>query len=385
MATTLSMNQPSPHPSPIGWERVLPPWRERAGTCLPFAMSDSWKLARNLIAGRSLLVLVIFLVGARSAAAQYDPDWSRHLRLGGLLGFNIKADFKTGGALDVNSRPGIYDNGYVLTDSTGNEGGVTTYFGYDTAGQYNRGANTLTFQDTTKFASYPGQNTSLEQKDGGPFAGAELVYGENLYYWKRVRIGWDFGFGFMPIKMSANQSMTGAVEQVTYTYDTTGVFLPPGPYHAPSGTTGPWQIPATPASSTTNNIGGAVLTGTQTLDVMLYTFRLGPTIYWDLNPKVGMSISGGPAFGVVSGDLEWNETVTTDTSAKYKGKVSGTDVVYGGYVNATIMYHATKNGDLYIGAQYMPLGKATISGNGREGTLDLRGAIYFTAGINWPF
>jgi hypothetical protein len=31
------------------------------------------------------------------------------------------------------------------------------------------------------------------------------------------------------------------------------------------------------------------------------------------------------------------------------------------------------------------MGTATISGQGHEGRLDLRGAAYISAGVNWPF
>jgi hypothetical protein len=41
--------------------------------------------------------------------------------------------------------------------------------------------------------------------------------------------------------------------------------------------------------------------------------------------------------------------------------------------------------DIYIGAQYMPMGNATISGGGRSGRLNLGGQLYFSIGINWPF
>jgi carbohydrate-selective porin OprB len=59
--------------------------------------------------------------------------------------------------------------------------------------------------------------------------------------------------------------------------------------------------------------------------------------------------------------------------------------VYGGYVNASLIYHLEENGDLYLGVQYMSLGKANISGGGRQGQLNLGGQVYITAGINWPF
>jgi len=50
-----------------------------------------------------------------------------------------------------------------------------------------------------------------------------------------------------------------------------------------------------------------------------------------------------------------------------------------------LLYHAVPNGDFYIGAQYMPMGTATISGSGHEAQLKLGGAVYVSAGINWPF
>ena len=136
----------------------------------------------------------------------------------------------------------------------------------------------------------------------------------------------------------------------------------------------------------TTNVPGGTITGTQTLDVMLYTLRLGPTVYWDFNRHVGMSIGAGPALGIVAGHLKFDETINANgVTVPNKGQVSGTDVVYGGYVNAMVMYHVVRNGDIYLGAQFMPLGNATISGNGREGTLKLGGAAYVSAGINWPF
>jgi hypothetical protein len=98
-----------------------------------------------------------------------------------------------------------------------------------------------------------------------------------------------------------------------------------------------------------------------------------------------MSVSAGPALGIVSGSLKFDETLVSDTTAHNQGTVNGTDLVYGWYANATLMYHLVKHGDFYIGAQYMPLGSATISGQGHLGRLNLGGAAYLSAGINWPF
>ena len=51
---------------------------------------------------------------------------------------------------------------------------------------------------------------------------------------------------------------------------------------------------------------------------MLYTLRLGPSVYWDLNEYLGLSAGAGPALGIVSGNLKYNETVTTSQSPQQR-------------------------------------------------------------------
>ena len=119
---------------------------------------------------------------------------------------------------------------------------------------------------------------------------------------------------------------------------------------------------------------------------MLYTLRLGPTFYWDLTEHLSMSLGAGPAVGIVSGDYKYDETITASgVSAHNSGRIGGTDLVYGGYVNATVLCHVVDNGDIYTGVQFMPMSNATISGGGRMGRLNLGGQLYFSVGINWPF
>ena len=119
---------------------------------------------------------------------------------------------------------------------------------------------------------------------------------------------------------------------------------------------------------------------------MLYTLRLGPTFYWDLTDHLSLSLGAGPAVGIVSGDYKYDETVTANNvSASNSGHIGGTDLVYGGYANAMVTCHVVDNGDIFAGAQFMPMSNATISGGGREGRLNLGGQLYFSVGINWPF
>ena len=310
-------------------------------------------------------------------------DWTRHFRIGALLGMNISANFTRNGTFGIsgnNPAQGIYDDGYVRTDSTGNAGGQTSFWGYNNASQLQ--GNNLTMSAATSFTT-----SSSDKEQGGVFPGFDMAYGDNLWYWKHARVGWEFGFGLLPIDIVDNQTApVTAVNQSTYIFNTGGILVPQAPYQGPFNA-GPYEptIPTNYTSSTAV-IPNGTLSGSQKMDVMLYTWRLGPTFYWDLNDKVGVTLGAGPAVGLVSGDYKYNEVITAGSiSSQNSGKIGGTDFVYGGYVNAMVMYHAVENGDIYAGIQFMPMSNATIGGGGREGRLNLGGQVHFSIGINWPF
>ena len=215
-----------------------------------------------------------------------------------------------------------------------------------------------------------------------------MAYGGNLWYWKHARVGWELGFGLMPISITDSQSMPASINQSSYTFDTGGIVVPGAPYQGGFNRDGeptiPFPVNITPSGST--NIPNGMVTGSQKLDVMFYTLRLGPTMYWDLTEHVSLSLGAGPAVGVVSGDYKYDEMITGGgVNAHNSGQIGGTDIVYGGYVNATVLCHVMDNADIYAGAQFMPMSDATISGGGRMGRLNLGGQVYFTVGINWPF
>jgi hypothetical protein len=310
-------------------------------------------------------------------------DWTRHLRIGAMVGIGIGASFNEKGLFNISGNRaamGIYDDGYVREDQTGNAGGYTGYWGYDNASQYNAAAQTLSMHSTT---SYSTSGSATDQ--GSPFAGLDVAYGDNLWYWKHARVGWELGFGLLPINISDNSSLSATVNQNTYTFNTGGIVMPGARYQGGPGGVGEPIIPGSPASTSSQTLAGTV-TGSRSLDVMLYTLRLGPSFYWDLGDYAGISLGAGPALGVVSGNYNYDETVTTGgVGARNTGGFGATDLTYGGYVNGTLMCHVVDNGDIYVGAQYMPMADATFSDGGREGRLNLGGQLYFSIGINWPF
>jgi len=318
------------------------------------------------------------------------PDWTRHFHIGAIVGLNIKADFSMNGTFDIAGNAianGNYSDGYVHPGN--NSFGQTGSWGYNNASQYNPtgGSDGLGSVAMHSATAYTTANSS--QQDGGPFAGFDMVYGDNLFYWKHARVGWELGFSLLPVIINNSVSSSAKVNQSTFTFDTGGIIMPQAPYRGGSGGQAP-TISDHPVV-TQDTVDGTV-TGTEELDVMVYALRFGPSFYWDLNEHLGFSMSGGPAVGIVSGSYQFNEVVSTPASGttpavntRNNGGSDETHVVYGGYVNGTLMYHVINDADFYLSAQYMPMGSATFSDGGREGKLDLGGQVYISVGISWPF
>jgi len=156
--------------------------------------------------------------GLKSQTDNYS-DWTGHLSIGAMVGLNINANFKEGGLFKIpgnNAANGVYNDGYVRTDSTGNNGGYTTYWGYDNASQLV--GNSLTMHSTSSY-SVP---NSTAKDEGGPFPGFDLDYGGSFYKSGNFHIGWDLGFDLMPMTITDNSSMSASVNQTAYTFNTGG-------------------------------------------------------------------------------------------------------------------------------------------------------------------
>lgn len=327
---------------------------------------------------------------AGQAQAQYDPGWTKNFRIGALTALGVKGSLSLRGQFAISgSNPGaagvsgvnhVYDDGYVRVDDTGNAQGYTSNWGYENASQYNAGSQTLLMHSTSSFSAAGGGNADNEFT-----LGLDLAYGNNLRQWGRTRLGWEFGFGFLPITLKERGAISAIVNRSTFSFDTGAVVIPEAPYNG--GASGVGVTIHDVATQVSDDFVPGTLLGTRTFEANLFTFRLGPTLFYDLNPHIGLSGGFGPALGVATESYTYNESIvfSDGTSAPNRGSFNGTDLVYGGYVNFVATYHADENGDVYIGVQYMPMTGSTLSKNGREARLELGGQLYFSLGVNWIF
>src|SRR6266568_3426703 len=307
---------------------------------------------------RCLIVLAgaAFITPAAKAAedAGRTNDWTRHFRAGVQLGLNIHADFSTRGLFSVSgSQPGlpgvsgvdhIYDDGYVRVDQSGNG-----------------------------------------RASDAPYTGFDLAYGETFAHLGSAGVGWELGFGLLPMAISDNRNLSATFTRTVHQFNAGGIVLPTAPYNGGPSGLGPTISDVATALSPDTAIG--TITGSRTLDVTLYDLRLGPTLYWQLHPRVGVSVSGGPAVGLVSGDYRFNETdvFANGGIARNVGRFSKTETVYGGYANALALFRVEEHGEIFAGVQFMSLGDGKFSNAGREARLKLGAGLFFMVGINWPF
>lgn len=340
-----------------------------------------------------LLAAAAFLAPGARAQEQPErpPDWTQHLRLAMIIGFNIHADFKINAPLAVpGGAPGapgahgldhLYDDGYVRRDQTGNAGGYTSYWGYRNASQYDASAQTMTYHSASSVSVNDGGGSSQD----APYTGLELAYGVDVAHLGRVPIGLEFGFGFLPISIKDTRSLSSVVTTTPYHFGVPSIVVPQAPFNGGPSGIGPQlfdsaaQSPDQTLSSTTS--------GSRTLDVNLFTLRLGPTVHWDLHPLWAVSGSAGGVFGWASGDYRFNETTAYSYGAALRntGEFQKTQTVYGGYANAVLLFHAEKNGDIFLGAQLMSLRDASFSNEAHQAKLKLGAGLFLTAGVNWSF
>src|SRR5262245_34183075 len=119
--------------------------RDRLSSASRRSLSRSlWQ--RSQPAAVVLAAAMCFGGAAQAQLFRVSDDWTRNFRLGMQVAFNIQADFALDGVIPTGGGdpglPGIpglnhfYDDGYVRVDNTGNSGGLTSYWGYQSATQF---------------------------------------------------------------------------------------------------------------------------------------------------------------------------------------------------------------------------------------------------------
>jgi hypothetical protein len=319
-----------------------------------------------------------------SASAEQDNytylDSTNRVTLSFRLGLNIHAKF-TG--IGTTAGPGNYYDGYVLADSTVNYLGLTSYWGYQYASQYNLGANTFAFHQP----SGAGVPSSISDSDN-PYPGVELTYDRQLGVkedWHHMRYGVEGALNYMPISMENNSPYNVTIKTDTYAFGGVPGQIPvPGHQGLFSGNPGDPVLVVPGTSALTP--GGTLLTQNH-FDADLWGGRLGPYVEFPLGRKLDLRLSGGLAVGLLHGSGSWQEKLSLNGNPLGALSGSGDDfgVLWGYYASLNATWQINYRWGVAGGVQYQDLGTYSHNFGGRGVELDLNRSLFVELGVSYSF
>jgi hypothetical protein len=309
------------------------------------------------------------------------------------FGLNIHSKFEGIGNSSIRRTPEgdayNYDDGYVLTDDSGNFGGQTWYWGYDNASQVNTVNNTISFNRTTLAAN---NSSAGNADDSGATPGFEIAYDRQLGVkqdWHHLRYGLEAAFNYLPISIDENSTFGATASQQTDVYGyTPGTTPPSSPYQGSFNGPG-FAINVPRTSTSTVLIPNATVMSHDDFEANLWGFRLGPYLEFPSGEqeRFTLSLSAGFAAGVLEANESWKQTITIPGNATLNNQGDGNNVhvLWGGYAALNADYQINKNWGVQGGAQFQDLGTYNQSFDGRQVSLDLNQSVFFLIGINYNF
>ena len=339
------------------------------------------------------LVIGALPVGMARGAEQSDTNRLNRFAFSARLGFNVTAKFKNLGKLSLAPLPRTtpngdaynYDDGYVLTDVSGNYGNQTWYWGYDSQGQIS--GNTILMNRTGPSANI---SSAGGKTDEDPNLGGELSYNRELGRRGKLRYGLEAAGNFMTVGLNDGSTLHGTLSRTTdaypFTPGTTPPLTPPsyqGSFDGPG-----FVIGSTPVSSTTTVVpGSATIAGRRQFNADIWGLRLGPYLEYPLTERLHVSLSGGLAVALVNGSASWSETitVTSGSGATSTGRGHASDLMWGGYVSGKLSWQLSQRWTVEGGVQFQDLGVYRRALGGRTVEMDLSKSMFVTVGLGYSF
>ena len=340
---------------------------------------------------------------APAAQAQLAP--ANGLTLSARLGFNVSTRFK-GNTTDLptfaptrltpNGDAYNYDDGYVLTDSSGNFGGQTWYWGYDNSATHPSGqiSDGISFPENTVLLnrSTPTGSYSSSSDADDPIPGVELNYSRYLGpIGSSGTWGLEIAVNWQSLSVHDSSTFSGAAMRVTDAYPFSPGTTPPtaspiNPYQGAYGDEG-FLLGDTPVSSTTTLVpGGATISGQRRFEADLWGFRLGPYMSFPVSQKLSLSISGGLAVGLIDSQASWSDTVTVaGKSVTTKGSGDDFGILWGGVAAANLSWSFSDHWSATAGVQYQYLGTYEADYGKRSVEVDLTQSFFLLVGASYKF
>ena len=338
---------------------------------------------------RYALAFSALCMPAAPVFGQSETNSLNHFHFNSRAAFNITARFKQSGSIALspngrttpNGNAYNYDDGYVLTDVSGNQGGQTWNWGYDGSSQISGGTVQM-HQNTV--AQNVSSSASSDLPDPG--LGGEVSYDREFGSWHGFHYGLESAISYMSVSVKATGSGSGDLTQTTDSYALGSGTPPSAPYQGTFNGPG-FLIGASPASSsTTTTAGAATIVNHQEISADVWGLRIGPYLELPVEEGVDLSLSVGLSMAVLDATESWSETVNiSGNSLSASGGGSNMSLQYGGYAAANLSWRLSRHWEIDAGLQYQYLNTYEHSFGATEVQLDLRKSIFVLWGVSYSF
>jgi len=279
-----------------------------------------------------------------------------------------------------------YEDGFVRVDVTGNGGGLTGYWGYDNASQYDPLNETISFNLTSGLANGRAGETE-EYSPGFEVFGYYDMGRIADFNGKPVSWGFKGGLHYAKISTGGSSTLTSDIIRITDTFDASGIFLFPPPGY--QGTfNGPGILIGDDPTRTAAIIadGGSIASDLD-LDVDMVTFTAGPYIEIPLADKFSVSAEAGVSVSIAHGDYEF-DTLTSITGLPDQaasGDETRTVILPGLYAGVSAIWQLTDRFGIHGSARYQYIDQFSVDANGSDASLSFDGAAVISLGGVWNF
>ena len=202
----------------------------------------------------------------------------------------------------------------------------------------------------------------------------------------KLIFGLDGAFNMTWLDIDHDDTISGMTQNITDTYDLSGLpIIPSSPYAGSAPTPGgplPLLIPDSPTSRT---ILGTPDTVTEygRIKGNLYGFQLGPFVEVPITQV--LAVQGRAGLAIVLADTEFTFSETFASGVVNNGKVSESSWLFGGYAEVKLLFKVAPRVDLYLAGGYQRTEDQEISSGGQTVTLDMKTVATASAGVSIAF
>lgn len=288
----------------------------------------------------------------------------------------------------------FYTNGSVQLDSSGNAGGLTTFWAYNNAAQY----------DPTAFGGLGAINYNTL---GGSLSGAGSVADNNVAAaagfelhgyldlgavsflpttaaGRKPTWGLRTGVQYARVNNSNIAGQLGTVGTITDSFNLNGVIPPAAPYAGTFLGPGP-LLGDTPTRTTGTSV--AAISGYRQLDVQLFVSSFGSYVAIPVAKKLDVMLEGGGVLALANGTYKYESTVTVPGVGTQVagGQKSSTRLLPGVYTSVGLAWHLTDQFSMMGSVRYQFMRQFTLASGGSTANLSFDSAIVLSLSASYKF